>query len=288
MWEEIHIKDWHQFYKISLELKPKRWIFRGQASSEWKITSSLFRELDRAKDLFHSNGQEWEKKKNAYETELIRMFKSQSHLYLSLNPDNHLDIIKILQERPNNEYTFNKLEWLSLMQHYGAPTRMLDWTFSPFIGVFFGVENAKEDFALYAINIEYINLINLNKVGKTTEILRKLFAPINQKNLFVYPFEPQISNDRILRQQGLFLVPSSNYRTFDYLLAEYDIENGKNDVGEDVAYKFVFDKSIIVDCIRNLRLMNITPDSLFPGIEGFSRTFKLHLYNTTDNLKRIF
>ncbi|MHA7966702.1 FRG domain-containing protein [Paenibacillus sp. CAU 1782] len=216
------------------------------------------------------------------------MFKSQSHLYLTINPDSHLDIIKLIQDEPNNEYTNNKLEWLSLMQHYGAPTRMVDWTFSPFIGLFFGVENAKEDFALYAINLEYIREKNKLNFKKTELLLNKLFIQVSQKNLFVYPFEPQISNERILKQQGLFMVPSSNYRTLDYLLSQYDIENGVDEKGEVVAYKYIVSKSLIVECIRNLRLMNITPDSLFPGLEGFSRTFKLHLYDTTNNLKRVF
>lgn len=215
------------------------------------------------------------------------MFQSQSHLYLSINPDNHLDIIKILQNESSDEYTNNKLEWLSLMQHYGAPTRMIDWTFSPFIGLFFGVENARTEFALYAINLKYIIDVNNSKFN-TSNISNKLFMKVRAMDHFLYPFEPKISNERILKQQGLFMVPSSNYKKFDELLSQYHIENGTNIEGEVVAYKFIVKKSLIVECIKNLRKMNITPDSLFPGVEGFSRTFKLHLYNSTDNLKRIF
>ncbi|PYE41665.1 FRG domain-containing protein [Paenibacillus barcinonensis] len=287
MWNEVIIKDWVHFYSTITELKSKEWIFRGQASSEWKITSSLFREIDRAKDLIHISGGDWGKKKNQYEEQLIRMFQSQSHLYLSINPDDHLDIIKIIQDGSNNEYVNNKLEWLSLMQHYGAPTRMIDWTFSPFIGLFFAVENARTEFALYSINLTHIISMNKKKFKKE-ELSKKLFLHVKTSGFFVYPFEPQISNERILKQQGLFIVPSSNYKTFDELLSEYNIKNGFNDQGEIVAYKFIFDKSLIVESIRNLRMMNITPDSLFPGIEGFSRTFKLHLYDSTSNLKRIY
>ncbi|CAN7458165.1 FRG domain-containing protein [Paenibacillus sp. LjRoot56] len=284
---EVQIDDWFEFYKFINAFTAKTWIFRGQGSSNWNLTSSLFRELERAKDLYQNNGLEWQKKKNRYENELIRMFKSQAHLYFNLNPDNHLDFIKILQDSPNNEYIFNRLEWLSLMQHYGAPTRLLDWTFSPYIGLFFGVENTKEDFVLYALNIEYIKKKNIEVIGEKEELLEKLFA-MKSTDYFVYPYEPQISNERIVRQQGLFLVPSSNYRTFDFLLSQYDINDGNCDTGEIVAYKFIFKSSMIIECIRNLRMMNIIPDSLFPGIEGFCRSFKLHLFDKASNLKRIY
>ncbi|MHA7966701.1 hypothetical protein ACX93W_21540 [Paenibacillus sp. CAU 1782] len=82
MWKEIIIENWHHFYSSVLNLESKKWIFRGQASKEWNITSSLFRELDRAKDLINSNGGEWEKKKNIYEKELITQL---SQLQISLN-----------------------------------------------------------------------------------------------------------------------------------------------------------------------------------------------------------
>lgn len=287
VWKEVELSEWNDIQSCINQFKTKDWIFRGQSNVEWNLMSSLFREFDKARDLVETNGQDWEKKKNIYENELIQMFKSQSHLHINLNPDNYLDIISILQENSKNEYTFNRLEWLSIMQHYGAPTRLLDWTFSPYIGLYFGVENATSNFCMYALNLRYILKKNKEKYTSNSDLIEKLFSP-KQSEYFVYPYEPQIKNERIVRQQGLFLVPSSNYRTFDRLLSHYDIDKGIGDSGEEVAYKLIFKKTTIIDCVNQLKLMNITPETLFPGVEGFCRSFKLHLLDNTRNLKRIF
>lgn len=47
-------------------------------------------------------------------------------------------------------------QWLALMQHHGAPTRLLDFTWSPFVSAFFALERATKDAAIWAIFVPEI------------------------------------------------------------------------------------------------------------------------------------
>lgn len=78
--------------------------FRGQSDSRWNLTPSLAR---------YPNGVE-------AEISLMKRFKQNA--------------IPLSRTRPLSEW-----EWLFLMQHHGVPTRLLDWTESPLVGLYFAV-----------------------------------------------------------------------------------------------------------------------------------------------------
>jgi len=85
-----------------------RWIFRGDKKyddEEASIKSSLER-------FFCLERIEPGKKRKEVEDELIREFKRAYHQYAYHLPD------------PDST-----VEWLSLMQHHGAPTRLVDFTY---------------------------------------------------------------------------------------------------------------------------------------------------------------
>lgn len=85
--------------------------FRGHLRANWRLLPSLARV-------------EGDLKK---ESSLMSAFKQRASLLL-------------LSNLPRTEW-----EWLMIMQHHGVPTRLLDWTESPLMGLYFAVENPDED-----------------------------------------------------------------------------------------------------------------------------------------------
>ncbi|WP_430597429.1 FRG domain-containing protein [Enterococcus sp. AZ177] len=118
-------------------------------------------------------------------------FQTNSHNYMS----NSLDSMK-------------KTEWMIYAQHYGIPTKLLDFTYSHIISLMFAVENAFEDkedldAQVWFLNPEKLNLhscksskiINISEsddniedyAGPVVIKSRKLNERINSQNgLFVY------------------------------------------------------------------------------------------------------
>lgn len=91
--------------------------FRGQSKSSWQLKPCLTRKPG---GLNH-------------EQALAKRFKQNAFLLVS--------------QRPQTEW-----EWLFVMQHHGVPSRLLDWTESPLVGLYFAVnEHFKSDGALWAL-----------------------------------------------------------------------------------------------------------------------------------------
>lgn len=145
---------------------------------------------------------------------LLRQFKRRSHHYI--------------QDPPRDSEV---VEWLSLMQHYGAPTRLLDWTYSFYAAVFFALEGDSTGIAeccVWAISTQW--LVNrfrhaqpwLFQIVDSDRNLRRpgTFHRVFRANApFVCPVNPARLNDRLAVQQGIFLVPGDPSLPFEENIA---------------------------------------------------------------------
>lgn len=249
------INTWEEFDELISFFNYREWVFRGQSDSDWSIESSLTRHFNQRSD--HILDDEYilsvEEIFQHYERAILERFKSGAHLYLSKLPDENDD-----------------LEWLSLMQHYGVPTRLIDVTFSPHIACYFALQSAENDAAIFALEHSYFDKSYSENYNRIKDI---------EEGLGLLTYEPKLLNDRLLSQQGLFIVSDS-------------IQNGikksieTTECLEDSLYKIIIPSHLKSGGISRLKKMNISSTSIFGGIEGFSNSLKDIVYENRKVIDR--
>ncbi|WP_078428355.1 FRG domain-containing protein [Alkalihalobacterium alkalinitrilicum] len=264
MWKELKIESWHEFNDVISHLHYNEWIFRGQRNSVWDLQSSLYREVQKVID------QPTNTDCVMIENKMVNEFYSSSHLYSSLE-------FQVPSKENEKDWINFRLEPLSVMQDYGTPTRLLDWTRSPYIAAFFALDGAEDDFSIYALNVKELEQFDNNRYGDHFfNYKRAIFSPETITEIFIFRYDPYQKNERLRIQQGVFLVPSLINKTMDDILKVYNIKNSKLH-GKEVTYKLVFNKENLQDYWYKLMQMNITHETIYPGLEGFCRSLKLHI-----------
>ncbi len=240
---------------------PNPYIFRGHADASWLLQSTLERLI----------GAKWNKEEaDRYESYSLQKFKAKYHLY----------------DRENVEPT-SKLAWLSLMQHYGVPTRLIDFTESPFVALYFAIEaydhQSGKDLAIIAIN--YTELMDKSVkficekdrtfietretvAGKQDEIFTEVVDRFSYDIAWVT--EPRQLNIRLDRQSGSFLLSGNR----GHRIAE--IVNSSVYSGCDFV-QYVIPGSLYKSLYALLRKMNINSKSIYGDLQGLARSLKMEM-----------
>jgi hypothetical protein len=144
--------------------------------SRWELKTSLER---------HTPA---EMKPSDAEIRRLHEFKRRAHTYLQP------------QHIPAED---NAGEWLALMQHFGAPTRLLDVTESPYVAVYFAIEEAGqgvEACAVWAINRIWCLEAAGNAILKDQPDKQEKWAEAIASGLFPEGYTPDCCT--VLRAQG--------------------------------------------------------------------------------------
>jgi hypothetical protein len=183
---------------------------------------------------------------------------------------------------------------LALLRHYGGPTRLLDFTYSPFIAAYFALQKqeAGKDSAVWAISTKWLHKQAKAVVAQeiTDDDGRKIFEDFDAKRdgksfkkmfwrkpplRFVRVANPMRLNERLTLQQGNFLCPGDIEVSFEENLRA--LKKVKNNV-----HKIVIKNRSRTKALEQLRRMNIDTTTLFPGLDGFAESLNTRFVEIGD------
>lgn len=172
--------------------------------------------------------------------------------------------------------------WLALAQHHGLPTRLLDWTYSPYVAMHFATDNLDtftRDGVIWCVDYDRTNRLlpeilkaQLHDEGSfvfTADMLQRAASALHEfdelaDGEFLIFFEPPSVDNRIVNQFALFSLLSSPEARLDRWLESVS----------DVARRIVIPARLKWEIRDKLDQGNINERVLFPGLEGLSRWLK--------------
>ncbi|MPM25508.1 hypothetical protein SDC9_72003 [bioreactor metagenome] len=261
-WQDLQEYLFNNF-DSSIDRHRSNFVYRGVDDASFGLQTSIQRLGRKPIDL---------------ESNLIRNFQKYSP-------------INTLVDNYNNIWN-----WIALGQHYGLPTRLLDWTFSPYVALHFSTEDLSKfdkDGAIWMVDFAAIikyypknlqdklvndRIFSLTSNELNTEIgdnINKIYKySLDNINTMIF-FEPPSIDNRIINQYGLFsfmLDPNSDKLKW--------LEDKKN-----VFKKIIIPQKLKWEIRDKLDQANVSERVIYPGLDGISKWLK-RWYSEKDDSKK--
>jgi len=215
--------------------------YRGHADSAWELTPGYFR-LNEPPS----------------ESTLIKRFKQSAAMLIDGSPKTSFD-------------------WLFLMQHYGVPTRLLDWSESPLIALYFAVsekQHADKDGALWSLKPS-----ELNKNAGINDTEEIFFIPsFEDDELENYSVEILSQNARN-KLKPLATIATRNNPRIQAQLGVFTIHHHDQSPIEKIgdashAIKYIIPRESKEIISTQLSLLGFTKFQLFPELASIGELIK--------------
>lgn len=203
-------------------------------------------------------------------------------------------------------------DWLEYGRHHALPTPALDFSYSPYVALFFAFDGKKRDLkiakrkprkdkyvAIYAVNINTLAscwATNNREPGSNEWYKARndflLLSPKFFENGFpgmtlkFFP-APSRHNHRMQRQMGCLLYDTVDFKrigfeNLDEFIDKYDEPrtSGKYGVPEPTAFKILIARNCVPEVLAKLELMNIGGGALYMDADGVARDV-INMYSYT-------
>jgi len=240
--------------------------YRGIGVAEtYPLTPSLYRHSDKKVDnLLRMEGK------------MLEWFRRRGSVYHPI--------------RPSANEELDRLELLFFMQHYGVPTRLLDWTENPYIGLYFALTAAKYD-AANGIYVSPAALWILDPVSWNEKSLGSGWGgrgPLSAEDGLTHGYSPvgrkpdtkllrdessaiygTYNNARIAAQRGVFVIFGSERASME---EAFD----KRHYPKDSLLKLIFEPAEIPYLLEAVVSMGFTDSSSYPDLQGLAMELRRH------------
>ena len=178
--------------------------------------------------------------------------------------------------RPHLEFGTSDWDVMLLGRHHGLPTRLLDWTVSPLVALFFAIEHTEHDDEdgviwcvrrvetnkclpprlLTLLKQQGGNVLSLETLARDFPVMSNFEDRVTEECVLF--FEPPGVSPRIVNQYAVFSVMprvTSDMLTF---LRQHD----------EVCWKIVVPRSLKPEVRERLLIMNVSNRTMYPGLDG--------------------
>jgi hypothetical protein len=241
-------------------------LYRGHSDKTYKLIPKIFRkhiDFVEEKEAINDTYLSWAKEKD-----LLYSFIREASGILSIPTD-------------------NLSRWAEYAQHYGVPTRFLDWSSNPLVALYFACRDKTETdgsvWLIHAINYRQFLNNKFNAYANLTiqEIINKIY---NSDIDFEFPilYTPYYVDSRMSAQGSYFMVWGTCSKPLENMFSSAELkmnlpetDNGSRTFGtaqdKNLLFQFIIYSDRKQPILHEIDTVGINEKTLFPGLDGIGR-----------------